>query len=45
MYEYTIEFTTTVTVKADSEEEAVRKAYDMVDVNNLYVYVNGKEAN
>ena len=45
MNEYTVEFTTTITVCADSEDEAVDKAYDMVSMDDMYIYVNGNCTN
>lgn len=52
MNEYTVEFTTTITVCADSEDKAVevatRQLEDEVEsdgLNQFYVYVNDKSYN
>jgi len=42
MNEYIIEFTTTVEVEAKDEEEAIRKAEDMVSMEDMYIYINSK---
>ena len=49
MQEYNVEFTTTITVEANSEEEAVELATKILEeetetegVSQFYVYVNGR---
>lgn len=49
MQEYNVEFTTTITIEANSEDEAVELATKMVEeemetegASQFYVYVNGR---
>lgn len=48
---YSIEFTTTVEVEADDEDEAVAEAIreiapdDTINVHQFYIYCNGKGYN
>lgn len=49
MKTYEIEITTTFTIDADSEEEAIKKAEEAFSenpvINMFYIYVNGKPYN
>lgn len=51
MNEYLVEFTTTVNVEAENDDDAVAKAIkeiapnDTINVNQFYIYCNGKDYN
>ena len=42
LHEYTVEFTSTLTVYATNEEEALRIAEDRHTLDDEYAYVNGE---
>lgn len=42
MKEYTIELYATIRVTAESAEEAIDKAFEVVSVKDLYAYIDGE---
>lgn len=43
MNTYLVELTCSIYIEAENEDEAVEKAYEDIDINDLYAYVDGKE--